>query len=91
MESTKSLIKEQRNFLLHVRIKGSVFNLLSDMIERRQKVSKKKISQADIIEEALRFADGQIPELQNQKIQTSKNSLEKGKKLIKDSQQLLIK
>jgi len=90
MENKESVIKEQRNNLLHVRVKVSVYKLLMDMIKRRQKTTDKHVSQADIIEDALKYADGQIVDFASKKIEVSKKNLGKGAELIESSKQLII-
>jgi len=87
MKSNNKVIKEQRTSLLHCRIKGSIMELLNQMIERKQKITPGKVSQADIIEAALLFADGQVF---TEKIKASKKRLQKGKELIQSGKQLLI-
>jgi hypothetical protein len=66
-------IKEQRSALLHVRIKVSSFNLLIEMVSRKQKTSKKRIVMADIIENSLKHANGQVQALFEQIINENNN------------------
>jgi hypothetical protein len=55
--------KERRDQILHGRISVSEMQLLKQLQVRRQKVSKRKISQIDVIVDALKFSDGQITDL----------------------------
>jgi len=52
--------KETRDLILHIRISQSEMDLLLTLLELKKKTSKNFISKADIVIDALKFADGQI-------------------------------
>jgi hypothetical protein len=52
---------EKRDLVLSLRVSGKEMDLLERLCIKRRQVKSKRWSRTDVIVDALRYADGQIP------------------------------